>query len=44
MTFPVGTHNYHERYWLAAGGINPGFYAPEKEIIPVLSVAMQSFP
>mgnify|MGYP000852492049 CR=1 FL=1 len=30
MTFPVGTHNYHERYWLAAGGINPGFYAPEK--------------
>lgn len=30
MTFPVGTHNYHERYWLAAGGINPGVYAPEK--------------
>jgi nitrate/nitrite transport system substrate-binding protein len=30
MTFPVGTHNYHIRYWLAAGGINPGFYAPEK--------------
>lgn len=30
MTFPVGTHNYHERYWLAAGGINPGLYAPEK--------------
>jgi nitrate/nitrite transport system substrate-binding protein len=30
MTFPVGTHNYHERYWLAAGGINPGFYAPLK--------------
>lgn len=30
MTFPVGTHNYLERYWLAAGGINPGFYAPEK--------------
>lgn len=30
MTFPVGTHNYHERYWLAAGGIHPGFYAPEK--------------
>ncbi len=30
MTFPVGTHNYMERYWLAAGGIHPGFYAPEK--------------
>jgi len=30
MTFPVGTHNYLERYWLAAGGINPGMYAPEK--------------
>ncbi len=26
MTFPVGTHNYMERYWLAAGGIHPGFY------------------
>lgn len=30
MTFPVGTHNYLLRYWLAAGGIHPGFYAPEK--------------
>jgi nitrate/nitrite transport system substrate-binding protein len=30
MTFPVGTHNYLERYWLAAGGINPGVYAPQK--------------
>jgi nitrate/nitrite transport system substrate-binding protein len=28
MTFPVGTHNMKLRYWLAAGGINPGFYAP----------------
>lgn len=26
MTFPVGTHNYHLRYWLAAGGVNPGMY------------------
>ena len=26
MTFPVGTHNYHLRYWLAAGGVNPGIY------------------
>ena len=29
MVFPVSTHNYELRYWLAAGGINPGFYSPE---------------
>jgi nitrate/nitrite transport system substrate-binding protein len=29
MVFPVSTHNYELRYWLAAGGIHPGFYAPE---------------
>ncbi len=29
MTFPVGTHNYMMRYWLAAGGVNPGFYDPK---------------
>lgn len=28
MTFPVSTHNYELRYWLAAGGIRPGFYSP----------------
>ena len=28
MTFPVGTHNLKLRYWLAAGGINPGYYEP----------------
>lgn len=28
MVFPVSTHNYELRYWLAAGGIHPGFYAP----------------
>ncbi len=28
MVFPVSTHNYELRYWLAAGGINPGFYQP----------------
>ncbi len=28
MVFPVSTHNYELRYWLAAGGINPGFYDP----------------
>ncbi len=26
MVFPVSTHNYELRYWLAAGGLNPGFY------------------
>lgn len=28
MTFPAGTHNLILRYWLAAGGINPGMYTP----------------
>jgi nitrate/nitrite transport system substrate-binding protein len=28
MVFPVSTHNYVLRYWLAAGGLNPGFYLP----------------
>lgn len=26
MVFPVSTHNYELRYWLAAGGIDPGYY------------------
>ncbi|HVS50977.1 MAG TPA: CmpA/NrtA family ABC transporter substrate-binding protein [Opitutaceae bacterium] len=26
MVFPVSTHNYYLRYWLAAGGISPGYY------------------
>jgi nitrate/nitrite transport system substrate-binding protein len=26
MTFPAGSHNMNLRYWLAAGGVNPGFY------------------
>jgi nitrate/nitrite transport system substrate-binding protein len=30
MVFPVSTHNYELRYWLAAGGIKPGYYAPLK--------------
>ena len=29
MVFPVSTHNYELRYWLAAGGLHPGFYNPE---------------
>jgi nitrate/nitrite transport system substrate-binding protein len=30
VVFPVSTHNYEMRYWLAAGGIHPGFYAPHQ--------------
>jgi len=30
MVFPVSTHNYELRYWLAAGGLKPGYYAPLK--------------
>lgn len=29
MVFPVSTHNYELRYWLAAGDIHPGFYSPD---------------
>ncbi len=29
MVFPVSTHNYELRYWLASGGINPGYYSPD---------------
>ncbi len=30
MVFPVSTHNYELRYWLAAAGISPGFYVDRK--------------
>ncbi len=29
MVFPVSTHNYEIRYWLAAGGLEPGYYSPD---------------
>lgn len=29
MVFPVSTHNYEIRYWLAAAGINPGMYTAD---------------
>ncbi len=29
MVFPVSTHNFEQRYWLAAGGIHPGYYSPD---------------
>lgn len=30
MVFPVSTHNYELRYWLAAAGLHPGYYAPQR--------------
>jgi len=30
MVFPVSTHNYELRYWLAAGKLHPGYYNPKK--------------
>lgn len=33
MVFPVSTHNYELRYWLAAGGIKPGYYAPPQDVV-----------
>jgi len=29
MVFPVSTHNYEIRYWLAAAGIKPGMYSAD---------------
>ncbi len=29
MVFPVSTHNYELRYWLAAGGLHPGYYTAD---------------
>jgi len=41
MVFPVSTHNYEIRYWLAAAGIKPGYYfdpdTKEQNIPGVLS-------
>lgn len=30
MVFPVSTHNFELRYWLAAADIHPGYYAPQR--------------
>ncbi|MGF1525850.1 MAG: CmpA/NrtA family ABC transporter substrate-binding protein [Candidatus Competibacterales bacterium] len=32
MVFPLSTHNYELRYWLAAGGLHPGFYRPDDPV------------
>ncbi|WP_146523717.1 CmpA/NrtA family ABC transporter substrate-binding protein [Stieleria varia] len=31
MVFPVSTHNYEIRYWLASSGIHPGMYSGEDD-------------
>ena len=31
MVHRYSNHNYELRYWLAAGGISPGYYAPDDE-------------
>lgn len=42
MVFPVSTHNYELRYWLAAGGVHPGFYSPENVSGQILAEALLS--
>ena len=42
MVFPVSTHNYELRYWLASGGIHPGFYSPTDNSGHILAEAQLS--
>jgi len=42
MVFPVSTHNYELRYWLASGGINPGYYSKTDTTGTVLADALLS--
>lgn len=42
MVFPVSTHNYELRYWLASGGIHPGFYSPTDVSGQILGEALLS--
>ena len=42
MVFPVSTHNYELRYWLAAGGIHPGFYSPADNSGQIMADALLS--
>ncbi len=39
MTFPTGTHNYHLRYWMAAGGVDPDVDVALKVVPPPQMVA-----
>ncbi len=40
--FPVSTHNYELRYWLASGGIHPGFYSPNDVSGQIMADALLS--
>ena len=42
MVFPVSTHNYELRYWLAAGGIHPGYYSASDISGQILADALLS--
>jgi len=42
MVFPVSTHNYELRYWLAAGGIHPGFYSADNITGQIMADALLS--
>jgi nitrate/nitrite transport system substrate-binding protein len=42
MVFPVSTHNYELRYWLAAGGIHPGFYSEDNISGQIMADALLS--
>lgn len=42
MVFPVSTHNYELRYWLAAGGIHPGYYSKTDTSGQILADALLS--
>ncbi|MCX6074691.1 MAG: CmpA/NrtA family ABC transporter substrate-binding protein [Campylobacterales bacterium] len=39
MTFPTGTHNYHLRFWMAAGGVDPDTDVALKVVPPPQMVA-----
>tara|TARA_R110000744_G_scaffold72811_5_gene146006 strand:+ start:1057 stop:2457 length:1401 start_codon:yes stop_codon:yes gene_type:complete len=41
MVFPVSTHNYELRYWLAAGGIHPGYYGPNNDVKGLINADAQ---
>ncbi|MDF1681344.1 MAG: CmpA/NrtA family ABC transporter substrate-binding protein [Ponticaulis sp.] len=42
MVFPVSTHNYELRYWLASGGIHPGYYSPNDVSGQIMADALLS--
>ena len=42
MVFPVSTHNYELRYWLASGGIHPGYYSPADITGPIIAEVLIS--